>query len=135
VAALVASRTGLEDKAEERAFSVLYSHAIRYEWLTFNPISKVRTSSKRLREKDVLSPAEFQALLGQLSVRDRAMVRWQGVPACGGSEMIALTWTDVNTLTLEVNVLRSVSATASAIRRPNVPGVRFRSIRWCSAHF
>jgi hypothetical protein len=25
------------------AFSVLYSHAIRYEWLTFNPISKVRT--------------------------------------------------------------------------------------------
>ncbi len=33
------------------AFSVLYSHAIRYEWLTFNPISKVRTSSKPLREK------------------------------------------------------------------------------------
>lgn len=37
-------------------FSVLYSHAIRNEWLTFNPISKVRTSSKRLREKDVLPP-------------------------------------------------------------------------------
>jgi hypothetical protein len=44
------------------SFSVLYIHAIRYEWLTFSPISKVRTSSKPLREKDVLSPEEFQSL-------------------------------------------------------------------------
>jgi site-specific recombinase XerD len=44
-------------------FSVLYSHAIRQQWLTFNPISKVRTSSMRLREKDVLTPLEFQALV------------------------------------------------------------------------
>jgi integrase len=97
-----ASKTKLKS-----AFSVLYSHAIRYEWLTFNPISKVRTSAKRLREKDVLSPAEFQALLEQLSVRDRAMVLLAGSTGLRRSEMIALTWTDVNTLTLEVNVLRS----------------------------
>jgi site-specific recombinase XerD len=97
-----ASKTKLKS-----AFSVLYSHAIRYEWLTFNPISKVRTSSMRLREKDVLSPAEFQALLEQLSVRDRAMVLLAGSTGLRRSEMIALTWTDVNTLTLEVNVLRS----------------------------
>jgi integrase len=97
-----ASKTKLKS-----AFSVLYSHAIRYEWLTFNPISKVRTSSKRLREKDVLSPAEFQALLKQLSVRDRAMVLLAGSTGLRRSEMIALTWTDVNTMTLEVNVLRS----------------------------
>lgn len=88
-------------------FSVLYSHAIRYEWLTFNPISKVRTSSKRLREKDVLSPEEFQLLLEQLSVRDRAMVLLAGSTGLRRSEMIALTWADVNTTTLEVNVLRS----------------------------
>ncbi len=88
-------------------FSVLYSHAIRYEWLTFNPISKVRTSSKRLREKDVLSPEEFQLLLEQLSIRDRAMVLLAGSTGLRRSEMIALTWTDVNTVTLEVNVLRS----------------------------
>ncbi|MGA8086374.1 MAG: site-specific integrase [Terracidiphilus sp.] len=43
--------------------SVLYNHAIRYEWLTFNPISRVRT--------------------------------------------IALTWSDLNLRTMEVNVLRS----------------------------
>jgi integrase len=88
-------------------FSVLYSHAIRYEWLTFNPISKVRTSSKRLREKDVLSPEEFQALLEQLSVRDRAMVLLAGSTGLRRSEMIALTWNDVNLMTMEVNVLRS----------------------------
>jgi integrase len=89
------------------AFSVLYSHAFRYEWLTFNPISKVRTSSKPLREKDVLSPEEFQALLGELSVRDRAMVLLAGSTGLRRSEMIALTWTDVNAVNLEVTVLRS----------------------------
>jgi integrase len=89
------------------AFSVLYSHAIRYEWLTFNPISKVRTSSKPLREKDVLSPEEFRALLGELSVRDRAMVLLAGSTGLRRSEMIALTWADVSALTLEVTVLRS----------------------------
>jgi len=54
--------------------SVLYNNAIRYEWLTFNPISQVRTSQKRLRDKDVLTPYEFQRLMQQLNVRDRAMV-------------------------------------------------------------
>jgi integrase len=75
--------------------------------LTFNPISKVRTSSKRLREKDVLTPTEFQALVAQLSVRDRAMVLLAGSTGLRRSEFIALTWADVNTDTLEVNVLRS----------------------------
>ncbi len=89
------------------AFSVLYSHAIRYEWYTLNPISKVRTSSKRLREKDVLTPEEFQALVEQLSIRDRAMVLLAGSTGLRRSEMIALTWADVNMRTLEVNVLRS----------------------------
>lgn len=48
--------------------STLYNHAIRYEWLTFNPISRVRTTSKRLHDKDVLTPEEFQRLAEQLSV-------------------------------------------------------------------
>jgi integrase len=106
------------------AFSVLYSHAIRHEWLTFNPISKVRTSSKPLREKDVISPEEFQALLGELSVRDRAMVLLAGSTGLRRSEMIALTWADVNATTLEVAVLRSCvrnrfgSGENNASRRP-----------------
>ncbi len=88
-------------------FSVMFSHAIRHEWLTFNPISKVRTSQKRLREKDVLSPAEFQALLEELSVRDRAMVLLAGSTGLRRSELIALTWADINVVTMEVSVTRS----------------------------
>jgi integrase len=87
--------------------STLYNHAIRYEWLTFNPISRVRTSSKRLRDKDVLTPEEFQRLAQQLSVRDRAMVLLAGSTGLRRSEMIALTWADLDTRTMEVNVLRS----------------------------
>jgi integrase len=87
--------------------SVLYNHAIRYEWLTFNPISRVRTSQKRLRDKDVLTPDEFQQLVQQLSVRDRAMVLLIGSTGLRRSEMIALTWSDLNIRAMEINVLRS----------------------------
>jgi integrase len=87
--------------------SLLYNHAIRHEWLTFNPISRVRTSQKRLRDKDVLTPEEFQRLVQQLSVRDRAMVLLIGSTGLRRSEMIALTWSDLNTRTMEVDVLRS----------------------------
>lgn len=87
--------------------STLYNHAIRYEWLTFNPISRVRTSSKRLHDKDVLTPEEFQRLAEQLSVRDWAMVLLAGSTGLRRSEMIALTWSDLDTRSMEVNVLRS----------------------------
>ena len=86
---------------------VLYNHAIRYEWFTFNPISGVRTSQKCLRDKYVLTPDEFQQLVQQLSVRDRAMVLLIGSTGLRRSEMIALTWSDLNLRTMEVNVLRS----------------------------
>ena len=39
--------------------SAVFNHAIRHEWIHRNPITKVRASAKRLREPDVLSPAEF----------------------------------------------------------------------------
>jgi site-specific recombinase XerD len=87
--------------------STLYHHAIRYEWLTFNPIRRVRTSQKRLRNKDVLTPEEFQKLVQHLSVRDRAMVLLIGSTGLRRSEMIALTWSDLNLRMMEVNVLRS----------------------------
>jgi integrase len=87
--------------------SVLYNHAIRHEWLTFNPISRVRTSQRRLRDKDVLTPDEFQKLVQQLSVRDKAMVLLIGSTGLRRSEMIALTWSDLNTASMEVNILRS----------------------------
>src|SRR5205809_5746247 len=102
------SSIGAEFKGKvEVCLSTLYNHAIRYEWLTFNPISRVRTSQKRLRDKDVLTPDEFQKLVQNLSVRDRAMVLLIGSTGLRRSEMIALTWSDLNLRTMEVNVLRS----------------------------
>jgi integrase len=87
--------------------SVLYNHAIRYQRLTFNPVRRVRTSQRRLHDKDVLTPEEFQNLVQQLSARDRAMVLLIGSTGLRRSEMIALTWSDLNIRTMEVNVLRS----------------------------
>lgn len=87
--------------------STMYHHAIRHEWLTFNPISRVRTSQRRLRDKDVLTPDEFQKLVQQLSIRDKAMVLLIGSTGLRRSEMIALTWSDLNTASMEVNILRS----------------------------
>lgn len=67
----------------------------------------MRTSSKRLREKDILTPAEFKDLLEELSVRDRAMVLLAGSTGLRRSELIALTWDDVNEETLELHIRRS----------------------------
>lgn len=87
--------------------SALYNHAIRNEWLMFNPISRVRTSQKRLREKDVLAPEEFQKLVRKLAVRERAMVLLAGSTGIRRSEMIALTWSDLDTIRMQVTILRS----------------------------
>ncbi|HET6843854.1 MAG TPA: site-specific integrase [Candidatus Angelobacter sp.] len=50
---------------------------------------------------------EFQSLVRQLNIRDKAMVLLIGSTGLRRSEMIALTWSDLNLRTMEVNVLRS----------------------------
>ena len=87
--------------------SAVYSHGIRHEWIAFNPISKVRCSAKRLREPDVLTPSEFQALLRELPLRERAAVMLAGSTGLRRSELFALRWSDVNFFTMEVAVTRS----------------------------
>ena len=81
--------------------------AIRHEWISLNPISKVRCSAKRLREPDVLTPGEFQALLRELPLRERVMVMIAGSTGLRRSELFALRWSDVNFFTMEVAVTRS----------------------------
>jgi hypothetical protein len=54
--------------------SAVWSHGIRHEWLSFNPISKVHCSAKRLREPDVLTPLEFHGLVRELPLREQAAV-------------------------------------------------------------
>ena len=88
--------------------SAVWSHGIRHEWISFNPISKVRTSAKRLHEPDVLAPAEFQALLKQLPLRELAAVMLAGSTGLRRSELFALRWSDINFFTMEVAVTRAV---------------------------
>jgi len=87
--------------------SAIFSHAIRHEWTAFNPISKVRCSAKRLREPDVLTPGEFQALLRELPLRERVMVMLAGSTGLRRSELFALRWSDINFFIMEVAVTRS----------------------------
>jgi integrase len=87
--------------------SAVWSHGIRHEWFSFNPISKVRTSAKRLREPDVLTPSEFQALVQELPLRERAAVMLAGSTGLRRSELFALRWSDINFFTMEVAVTRS----------------------------
>lgn len=88
-------------------FSALFSHAVRNEWISSNPIYAVRTSAKRLREKDVLEPSEFTALLAQLSGRDRAMVMLAGSTGLRRSEFIGLQWGDIDTERMEIAITKS----------------------------
>jgi len=87
--------------------SAVFNHAIRHEWMDRNPISKVRTSAKRLREPDVLSPTEIASLLAELKLRERAMVMLAGSTGLRRSELVALTWRDIDLELMQVNVRRS----------------------------
>ncbi|MFN2975220.1 tyrosine-type recombinase/integrase [Terriglobus aquaticus] len=107
-------------------FSALFSHAIRYEWTDKNPIQKVRASSARLADPDVLSPDEFRALLPLLEARERAMVMLAGSTGLRRSEMFALRWSDVCFVTMQVHVTKGVvrnhfGATKTPASRKPVP--------------
>ncbi|WP_370561243.1 tyrosine-type recombinase/integrase [Edaphobacter albus] len=61
-----------------------------------NSVTKVRTSTKRLREPDVAAPVEFASLITELDLRERAMVMLAGSSGLRGSELVALTWSDLD---------------------------------------
>ncbi len=79
----------------KQVFSALFAHAVRHEWTHHNPIIAVRCSGRRLREKDVLTPAEVTSVLTHLSVRDRAMVLLAATTGLRRSEFIGLRWSDI----------------------------------------
>lgn len=71
-----------------------------------NPITKVRISAKRLREPDVLSPAELASRLAELELRERTMVILAGSTGLRRSELVALIWRDIDLELMQVNVRR-----------------------------
>lgn len=98
-------------KAKIRSlFSVLFNHAIRYEWLDQgrNPITLVRQSAKRKRTPEVLEPCEIQNLLLELKSCFRLMVMLDVTTGLRRSELFALKWRDVDFSNLRLDVLRSI---------------------------
>ena len=87
--------------------SALFSHGKRYDMLLANPIQGVRCSAKRQREPDVLVPEEFSALLEELPQRERVMVMLAGTTGLRRSELIALTWQDIDFTAQQITVNKS----------------------------
>jgi integrase len=104
--------------------SAIFTHGIRHEFISLNPISKVRCSAARLREPDVLTPDEFRALLCRLPLREQAMVALAGSTGLRRSEMFALRWSDVCLQTMQVFVTKGIvrnhvgNAKTPASRKP-----------------
>ena len=96
-------------KAKTRdVFSTLYRHAMRYEWTNANPIQLVRQSARRLREPDVLTPGELQALMSELAPHARTMAVTAAVTGLRCGELIGLKWADVDFDQGTIKIVRSL---------------------------
>jgi integrase len=111
--------------------SALFSHGIRHQWVITNPITGVRTSAKRQRQPEILTPEEFTALVGTLKRRERVMVLIAGSTGLRRGELIALRWQDIDFVNLQADVTRSIwrNRVGETKRRPARSPSRF--IRRC----
>jgi integrase len=87
----------------------LFEYGVKFEFLDKNPIDRIRQTRRRGKTPRILTPGEFQALLGQLTEPCKTMVA-----VCGGlglrvSELLGLRWGDVNFGQLEITISRSLS--------------------------
>ena len=87
--------------------SVLFSHAIRYEWLSHNPITHVRQSAKRQRIPEILEAVEMRNLMAELGQPFSTMVFLAAI-GLRASEFLALKWKDANLATGEILLRRGV---------------------------
>jgi len=62
---------------------------------------------KAVREPDVLTPVEFERLVEELPLRERVMVMVAGTTGLRRSELIALTWKDVDFNLLQIAINKS----------------------------
>lgn len=94
--------------------SVLFNHAIRWNFADRNPISGpvrgsgVRQGSKRASIPDILSVAELQAIVAEVSLRERVLLCLDMSTGLRRGELAGLRWGDIDFGSLEINVTRSV---------------------------
>jgi hypothetical protein len=127
-------------KAKIRAvLSMLFRHAIRYEFATTNPISLVRQSAKRMIDPVILEVPEVRDLLAQLVKQPEPSFTLVFIAVVSGlrrGELFGL-----NGVTLISRAGRSMSSglwsTASSVnRRRLIPEDRFHcpmNLPWCSS--
>ena len=86
--------------------SVLFNHAIRYEWLEQgrNPILLVRQSAKRQKIPEYLDAEELRTLLSELDRSFRVMVFLDAATGLRRSELFALKWGDIDFENLQIRV-------------------------------
>jgi len=108
--------------------SVLFNHAIRYEWLEQgrNPIKLVRQSTLRQRTPTVLEPHELQNLLSQIESPFRLIVFLAVTTGLRRSELFALKWSDLDFSNLTIDIKRSiyqgiVGSCKTAASRTSIP--------------
>jgi integrase len=94
--------------------SVLFNHAIRWEFTDRNPISGpnrgagVRQSSKRQSIPDILEIWELQAIVAKLQLRERVLVFLDMASGLRRSELAGIRWRDFDFAALDIDVQRSV---------------------------
>lgn len=94
--------------------SVLFNHAIRWEFTDRNPISGpnrgagVRQSSKRQSIPDILEIWELQAIVAKLQLRERVLVFLDMASGLRRSELAGVRWRDFDFAALDIDVQRSV---------------------------
>ena len=88
--------------------SILFQHAMRYEWAAANPIRLVRQSALPLQEEIVLEPIEIAALLTELRDPFRTLILLASVTGLRRGELFGLKWEDVDFKEAEIRVVRSI---------------------------
>lgn len=88
--------------------SVLFQHAMRYEWATANPIRLVRQSAMPVQEEIVLTAIELGALLSELRDPFSTLILLAAVTGLRRGELFGLKWADVDFGHCEMQVVRSL---------------------------
>ena len=94
--------------------SVLFNHAIRWDFTDRNPISGpnkgagVRQSSKRVSIPDILEVSEMRAIVAKLQLRERVLLFLAMVTGLRRGEFTGIQWGDIDFANLLIDVRRSV---------------------------